>query len=186
MMSAMSQDAWADLADRFVDEASASVKGQVRTYVLHQHLRHHLPAPPAAILDVGRGAAHQSLPLARAGYQVTVLDSSPAMVRKAEQRLSSEPVEVRERVRLIHGDGEDASRATEGRPFAAVLCHGVLMCAPEPHAGQVAVRLPGLGLTSATHEEVTQIAAVEQRASRLFPYRRLSRVFHLIGRRRST
>lgn len=143
MMSAMSQDAWADLADRFVDEASASVKGQVRTYVLHQHLRHHLPAPPAAILDVGRGAAHQSLPLARAGYQVTVLDSSPAMVRKAEQRLSSEPVEVRERVRLIHGDGEDASRATEGRPFAAVLCHGVLMCAPEPHAGQVAVRLPG-------------------------------------------
>jgi len=263
MMSAMSQDAWADLADRFVDEASASVKGQVRTYVLHQHLRDHLPAPPAAILDVGGGAAHQSLPLARAGYQVTVLDSSPAMLRKAEQRLSPEPVEVRERVRLVHGNGEDASRATEGRPFAAVLCHGVLMYAPEPQAlvrslcdclapgavfslmalnantmailpalqrlwtealaafdsraerGVLGVEtradtveeLSGLlrargvepeawygvwlfadwmDLTSATPEEVTQIAAVEQRASRQDPYRRLSRVFHLIGRRRST
>jgi S-adenosylmethionine-dependent methyltransferase len=72
----MSNDAWAPLADQFVDEAYASVKGQVRTYVLHHHLMDHLPKPPAAILDVGGGAGHQSLPLARAGYQVTILDPS--------------------------------------------------------------------------------------------------------------
>jgi hypothetical protein len=35
---------WAGLADRFADEAYASVKGRVRTYVLHQQLLEHLPA----------------------------------------------------------------------------------------------------------------------------------------------
>lgn len=40
-------DTWAGLADQFADEAYASVKGRVRTYVLHQQLLEHLPAPPA-------------------------------------------------------------------------------------------------------------------------------------------
>jgi S-adenosylmethionine-dependent methyltransferase len=65
----MSTDAWEPLAGQFVDEAYASVKGQVRTYVLHHHLMDHLPKPPAAILDVGGGAGHQSLPLARGGVR---------------------------------------------------------------------------------------------------------------------
>ena len=90
-------DDWATLADVFVDGAYATVKGRVRTHVLHEQLRRHLPMPPATILDVGGGAAHQSLPLARLGYQVTVLDPSPAMLVKAEQRLANEPVDVRRR-----------------------------------------------------------------------------------------
>lgn len=62
------------LADPFVDGAYATVKGQVRTYVLHQQLLEHLPPPPAPVLDVGGGAGHQSFPLAQAGYGVTLLD----------------------------------------------------------------------------------------------------------------
>jgi len=81
-------DIWASLADQFADEAYTSVKGLVRTYVLHQHLLEHLPTPPAAVLDVGGGAGHQSFPLAQAGYDVTLLDSSPAMLDKARQRLA--------------------------------------------------------------------------------------------------
>lgn len=128
----MSKDAWAALADPFVEGAHATVKGRIRTFVLHQQLLAHLPEPPATVLDVGGGAAHQSLPLARLGYQVTVLDSSPVMLAKAEQRLSDEPTEVRNRVRLIEGAGENAPEATAGERFAAVLCHGVLMYLPEP------------------------------------------------------
>lgn len=128
----MSDDVWASLADRFVDDAYASVKGQVRTYVLHHHLMEHLPRPPAAILDVGGGAGHQSFPLARAGYEVTLLDPSPAMLGKAEQRLASEAAEVQERIRLVQAHGEDAARATGGQGFAAVLCHGVLMYVERP------------------------------------------------------
>ena len=110
----VSGDAWQALADPFVDGAYATVKGQVRTYVLHQQLMQHLPAPPADILDVGGGAAHQSLPLARLGHRVTVLDPSAAMLAKAEERVAAEPVEVRERVRLVHARGEDAVRRSTG------------------------------------------------------------------------
>ena len=39
----MGDDIWARLADQFADEAYASVKGLVRTHVLHQQLLEHLP-----------------------------------------------------------------------------------------------------------------------------------------------
>jgi 2-polyprenyl-3-methyl-5-hydroxy-6-metoxy-1,4-benzoquinol methylase len=128
----MNGDPWASLADEFVDGAYATVKGQVRTYVLHQQLMDHLPAPPAALLDVGGGTGHQSFPLARAGYQVTLLDASPAMLAKAEERLAREAPEVRSRVRLVQASGEDAAAATGGQRFGAVLCHGVLMYVEDP------------------------------------------------------
>lgn len=70
----MVDDVWASLVDQFADEAYAAVKGRVRTYVLHQQLLEHLPAPPATVLDVGGGAGHRSFPLAQAGYDVTLLD----------------------------------------------------------------------------------------------------------------
>lgn len=128
----MSEDPWSSLADTFVDEACTSVKGQVRTYVLNHQLIDHLPEPPAAVLDVGGGAGHQSFPLARAGYDVTLLDPSAAMLAKAEHRLVAEDPDVRDRIRLVRARGEDAIEATDGQRFAAVLCHGVLMYVEQP------------------------------------------------------
>lgn len=128
----MPQDAWAALADPFVEGAYATVKGRVRTFVLHAQLLRHLPGPPASVLDVGGGAAHQSLPLARLGYDVTVLDPSAAMLEKAERRLAGESVDVRRRVRLVQSSGEQADAATGSGQFAAVLCHGVLMYLDDP------------------------------------------------------
>jgi 2-polyprenyl-3-methyl-5-hydroxy-6-metoxy-1,4-benzoquinol methylase len=130
----MPDDAWATLAEPFVDGAYATVKGQVRTFVLHQQLLRHLPAAPASVLDVGGGAGHQSLPLARVGYDVTILDPSEAMLAKAERRLAAESQEVRHRVQLVQADGQDAHAATGEKCFAAVLCHGVLMYLPGPAA----------------------------------------------------
>ena len=128
----MADDTWAGLADKFADEAYASVKGYVRTYVLHHQLLEHLPGPPAAVLDVGGGAGHQSFPLAQAGYPVTLLDPSPAMLDKARQRLRQLPAGVQHRVTLLQADGEDADEAVQGRRFAGVLCHGVLGYLEEP------------------------------------------------------
>ncbi len=140
------EDSWAELVGPFADEAYASVKGYVRTYVLHQHLLEHLPPPPATVLDVGGGAGHQSFPLAQAGYEVTLLDSSPAMLDKARLRLDRLPADVRDRVAFQLGDGERAEEAVGGRRFDAVLCHGVLgyLDRPEPMVRQLcACAAPG-------------------------------------------
>ena len=262
----MGDDTWAGLADKFADQAYASVKGYVRTHVMHQHLLEHLPPPPAPVLDVGGGAGHQSVPLAQAGYQVTLLDSSAAMLGKAQQRLDRLDADTRRRVTLVQADGERADAAVGGRRFAAVLCHGVLgyVEQPEPlidqlcrcaapgglvsimtgNARTTAVRpalerrwgdalaafdtrtgigvlgvqgradtveeisglladrgvdpvrwygvwlfvdwleFSGVVLDPGDAEQVAATAAVELEASRRDPYRQLSRVFHLVGRRR--
>lgn len=128
----MVEDAWKSLADPFVDGAYPGVKGLVRTYVMHQQLLRHVPPPPASVLDVGGGAGHQSLPLARLGYDVTILDPSTAMLARAEERIAREPGDVRSRIRLLQATGESAVEATGGQQFPVVLCHGVLMYLPSP------------------------------------------------------
>ena len=140
----MAEETWASssLANRFVDDAYASVKGYVRTHVMHQHLLDNLPTPPARVLDVGGGAGHQSFPLARAGYDVILLDSSTAMLDKARQRLDLLPDGARRRVTLLEADGERAEEAVQGQRFDAVLCHGVLgyVEAPEPLVERLSLR----------------------------------------------
>jgi len=262
----MGEDIWAGLVDTFADGAYATVKGHVRTYVMHRQLLEHLPPAPATVLDVGGGAGHQSFPLAEAGYEITLLDSSAAMLEKARERMARLSPEAQRRVTLVTGDGEDATAAVEGRRFATVLCHGVLgyLERPEPmveqlcrclapggvvsimtgnaHAGAVRPALErrwadalasfdaraeigvlGVPARGDTVEELTELlrghdveplawygvwlfadwlefggveldpndtpeltamAAVELEASRRDPYRQLSRVFHLLGRRR--
>lgn len=262
-----SGDVWAGLADRFADGAYASVKGRVRAYVMHHHLLEHLPPPPARVLDVGGGAGHKSFPLAAAGYDVTLLDPSPAMLDKARERLRGLPREAERRVTLLEADGREAEAAVQGRRFDAVLCHGVLgyLEQPEPvldqlcrcaaeggivsvmagNADAMAVRpalerrwedalaafdarreigvlgeptradtveelseqlrsrgvepvrwygvwlfvdwldFGGAELDPADEEQVAAAAEVELEASRRDPYRRLSRVFHLVGRKES-
>lgn len=263
----MSADAWAstNLANLFADDAYASVKGYVRTYVLHHQLMEQLPPPPASVLDVGGGAGHQSFPLAQAGYDVTLLDPSQAMLDKARQRLQRLPAETRQRVTLLEADGEKAEEAVRGQRFDAVLCHGVLgyLEQPEPMvdqlcrcavAGGLVSIMTGNAKTTAVRpalerrweealasfdartgigvlgvraradtveelsellrnrdveplrwygvwlfvdwlefggteldpndtQQVTATAAVELEASRRDPYRQLSRVFHLVGRK---
>ncbi|MGH8980320.1 MAG: methyltransferase domain-containing protein [Acidimicrobiales bacterium] len=128
----MSEDRWASLAGRFVDGHYGSLRGRIRTHVIDRQLRWHLPAPPAAVVDVGGGAGHQSLPLARDGYQVTVVDPSPAMLERAARLLAREPEEVRAKMTLVQASGEDAATALGGRRFAGVLSHGVLMYLEDP------------------------------------------------------
>lgn len=262
----MGDNTWGeDLAAPFADDAYATVKGYVRTYVMHQHLMRHLPPIPARVLDIGGGAGHQAFPLAQAGYDVTLLDPSPAMLDKARERLATLPEDVRGRVTLVEADGEHADEAVRGERFAGVLCHGVLgyLDEPEPvidqlcrcaadggivsimtanaHASAVRPAMErrwadalaefdaryGIGVLGVpghadTVEELTELiqargvrqeawygvwlfvdwlefggaeldptdteqvkatAAVELEASRRDPYRALSRVFHLIGRK---
>jgi SAM-dependent methyltransferase len=146
----MGDDAWAGLADLFADEAYSSVKGYVRTYVMHRQLLDHLPPAPAEVLDVGGGAGHQSFPLAQAGYRVTLLDPSAAMLDKARQRLARLPIEVQRRVTIVQADGEHAEEAVGTSRFLAVLCHGVLgyLDDPEPLVDQLCRCVAADGIVS--------------------------------------
>jgi S-adenosylmethionine-dependent methyltransferase len=125
-------DAWAPLAERFVEDHYGSLRGRVRTHVVHQHLRQHLPPPPARVVDVGGGAGTQSVPLAGLGYDVTIVDPSPEMLRRAEQRIARAGAGVADRVRLVEAGGEDAPEVLGGATFDGVLCHGVLMYLDDP------------------------------------------------------
>ncbi|MEV7086661.1 class I SAM-dependent methyltransferase [Streptomyces sp. NPDC093085] len=86
------------------------------------------------VLDVGMGQGTQALRLARAGHTVTGLESDPGMLATAHEALATEPPGIRERVRLIEGDGLETGVHFLPGSFDVVLCHGVLMYVNEPDA----------------------------------------------------
>ncbi|MFG2793092.1 class I SAM-dependent methyltransferase [Streptomyces sp. NPDC048419] len=84
------------------------------------------------VLDVGMGQGTQALRLARAGHQVTGLEQDATMVAVAREALAGEPEGIRERMRIIEGDGRDTGVHFLPGSFDVVLCHGVLMYVEEP------------------------------------------------------
>ncbi|MEV6740670.1 methyltransferase domain-containing protein [Streptomyces sp. NPDC051104] len=102
------------------------------------------------VLDVGMGQGTQALRLARAGHQVTGLERDERMIAVAREALSGEPEGIRERMRIIEGDGRDTGVHFLPGSFDVVLCHGVLMYVEEPDAllaGMARMLAPG-GLLS--------------------------------------
>ncbi|CAL9584762.1 methyltransferase domain-containing protein [Streptomyces sp. Tu 3180] len=102
------------------------------------------------VLDVGMGQGTQALRLARAGHQVTGLERDATMIATAREALAGEPEGIRERMRIIEGDGRDTGVHFLPGSFDVVLCHGVLMYVDEPDpllAGLARVLAPG-GLLS--------------------------------------
>ncbi|MDK1476748.1 methyltransferase domain-containing protein [Streptomyces sp. 549] len=102
------------------------------------------------VLDVGPGQGVQALRLARAGHEVTGLEPDPVMLDAARAALAGEPEGIRDRVRLLAGDGRETGAHFDPGTFDVVLCHGVLMYIDEPGpmlAGLARVLAPG-GLLS--------------------------------------
>ncbi|ANP54594.1 SAM-dependent methyltransferase [Streptomyces griseochromogenes] len=102
------------------------------------------------VLDVGMGQGTQALRLARLGHQVTGVEQEATMIAAAREALAGEPEGIRERVRLVQGDGRDTGVHFLPGSFDVVLCHGVLMYVEEPDplvAGLARMLAPG-GLLS--------------------------------------
>ncbi len=102
------------------------------------------------VLDVGMGQGTQALRLARAGHQVTGLERDATMIAAAREALAGQPEGIRERMRIIEGDGRDTGVHFLPGSFDVVLCHGVLMYVEEPDpvlAGLARMLAPG-GLLS--------------------------------------
>ncbi|GHI96132.1 MULTISPECIES: class I SAM-dependent methyltransferase [Streptomyces] len=102
------------------------------------------------VLDVGMGQGTQALRLARAGHQVTGVERDTAMIATAREALAGQPEGIRERMRIVEGDGRDTGVHFLPGSFDVVLCHGVLMYVEEPDpllAGLARMLAPG-GLLS--------------------------------------
>ncbi len=102
------------------------------------------------VLDVGMGQGTQALRLARAGHQVTGVERDAAMIAAARDALAGQPEGIRERMRIVEGDGRDTGVHFLPGSFDVVLCHGVLMYVEEPDpllAGLARMLAPG-GLLS--------------------------------------
>lgn len=120
-----------DASGRFL-ELYETLRGVVRLTLMERQLSEHLAEPPARICDVGGGAGDNSIPLARRGYEVKVLDPSEEMLQKARQTLDAEEEAVRDRVELVSGVGENGPCIFGRDAFDAVLCHGVLIYLENP------------------------------------------------------
>ncbi len=122
----MAERTWEEFVAPYVDGYHHTVRGRVRTRVIDEHVRCHLAEPLGRLVDVGGGGGQQAIPLARRGYEVVLLDPTEGMLERAAAALRAEPPEVRARVALVRGRGEEAARLV-GSGFDGVLCHGVLM-----------------------------------------------------------
>lgn len=120
-----------DVSEHFL-KLYGTLRGVVRMTLMERQLSGHIKRPPARICDVGGGAGHNSIPLARRGYEITILDPSEEMLQKARRMLDAEDETVRSRMELVLGSGEDASRIFGEESFDVVLCHGVLIYLDNP------------------------------------------------------
>ncbi|MEI2607167.1 MAG: methyltransferase domain-containing protein [Candidatus Promineifilaceae bacterium] len=71
------------------------------------------------VLELGCGTGRLLLPLARAGYEVTGVDSSPAMLALAREKINRETEAVRGRVHLHQTDMTELGEC--GRDYALIL-----------------------------------------------------------------
>ena len=113
-------------------ELYETLRGVVRLKMIERQISGHIKGPPARICDVGGGAGHNSVPLARRGYEITILDPSEEMLQKARRTLDAEDEAVRGRAKFVVGIGEDAPRMFGEETFDVVLCHGVLIYLEDP------------------------------------------------------
>jgi SAM-dependent methyltransferase len=70
------------------------------------------------VLELGVGTARVAIALAEAGYNVTGLDLSPAMLERAGQKLAGMPPSIAERLTFVQGD---MSAFDLGRKFPLIL-----------------------------------------------------------------
>lgn len=129
-----------------------SVRREIVSRQLAEHLVRLRSRGALNVLDVGCGPATPALLLARAGHRVTAVSTDTLQLTALHQEMSDEPEDVQQRVRLVEGDGSEAGRHFPPGSFDLALCHDVLDTLDEPDgmlAALARILNPG-GLISVT------------------------------------
>jgi S-adenosylmethionine-dependent methyltransferase len=113
-----------------------TAEGRLRLDLSFANLQESLPHKQAKrslrALDLGCGTGANGLRLARAGFQVTLLDSSSAMLDIAKR--AAEEAGVAERVALKEGDVDQVANFFDAGSFDVILCHNILEFVDDPGA----------------------------------------------------
>ncbi|MBK8903209.1 MAG: methyltransferase domain-containing protein [Anaerolineaceae bacterium] len=96
--------------------------GRLRYRVARANLQHHLPAPPARILDLGGGNGLDTIPLLKLGYTAVIVDFSQEMVAQGQKLAQQE--EVSDQLTFKIGDATNVD--FEQNKFDIILCHNLL------------------------------------------------------------
>jgi S-adenosylmethionine-dependent methyltransferase len=129
-------------SERFHDEAGKyaayleTPEGRLRLDLPFANLQEFLPAPQAKsslrALDIGCGTGANGLRLARLGFQVTLLDSSPAMLDIAKH--AAQEAGIADRIETKHGDADRLAILFHEGAFDVILIHNVLEFVDDPAA----------------------------------------------------
>jgi SAM-dependent methyltransferase len=120
---------WWDVDAATYDETkSHAITDPVERAAWRQVLLDTLPEPRARVLDVGAGTGSLSLLAAELGHEVTALDLSSGMLRRAREKADAGG--LADRMTFVVGS---ATEPPEG-PFDAVMERHVLWTLPDPVA----------------------------------------------------
>jgi SAM-dependent methyltransferase len=109
-------------------------RGKVRFELLLGQVLAALPEPPARVVDAGGGTGQLAVALARRGYQVTVVDTSAAMLATCAQRAAGEGAEVAARLATVQGDAADLPALLGPASRDAAVCHDLITQVDDPAA----------------------------------------------------
>jgi SAM-dependent methyltransferase len=109
-------------------------RGRLRFELLLGQVLQALPAPPARMVDAGGGTGQLAVALARRGYQVTVVDTSAAMLATCAQRAAGEGTEVGARLDTVQGDAADLPALLGPGSRDAAVCHDLITQVDDPAA----------------------------------------------------
>ena len=111
-------------------------EGRLRLDLPFSNLQEFLPLPQrkasVRALDLGCGTGANGLRLAHLGFEVTLLDSSPAMLDIAKR--AAQEAGITEKIETKQGDADGLSNIFHEGTFDVILCHNILEFVSDPAA----------------------------------------------------
>jgi SAM-dependent methyltransferase len=118
-----------------------NLRNVTRQELVTRQLDHHLPTPPARVIDVGAGQGTQVLRLAARGHDVVAVEPDPEMLEALQVAVEARPAGPG-RIRVAAGGLGTLPEDVRAATYDVVLCQGVLMYLPD--AGPALRELAGL------------------------------------------